>query len=133
MHHETQLHSQRGVTLIEVLIVVAILSLIAAGIAVAAYQQYEEAKKTHTRTMVRTLRRAVQGYRTLKGVAICPSFLELVEVGAVDEDSPVADPWGSPWEVECSGARVVVRSLGPDTTSETEDDIVAPARAAKAE
>jgi hypothetical protein len=55
----------------------------------------------------------------------CPTLddLEHTAGAAFDPATMRNDAWGSPFEIECQGARVRVRSLGPDRVRETPDDL----------
>lgn len=117
---------QRGVSLVEVLVVVAIMSLLAAAVGIAAYSHFEKVKQEHAATTAKALRQAVQAFWITGEGASCPTVKELARAGTIDEDSSPDDPWGSPWSITCNGTSVVVRSEGPDRSPNTEDDIRAP-------
>lgn len=55
----------------------------------------------------------------------CPTLDDLAHTpsAAFDPTTMRTDAWGSPFEIECQGARVRVRSLGPDRARETADDL----------
>jgi hypothetical protein len=55
----------------------------------------------------------------------CPTLDDLEHTpGAVFDPATMRnDAWGSPFELECQGARVRVRSLGPDRQRDTPDDL----------
>ncbi len=113
--------------LLEVLIVVAITSLIAGGVGVAAYEYFGKAKVTAATTSARSLRGSVKHWRSQAGETRCPTMSDLLSSGDLDEDSARVDPWGRPWRIDCEGARVAVGSDGPDRTENTGDDIRVPA------
>jgi general secretion pathway protein G len=117
---------QRGVTLIEVLVVVAIMALVDTGIAVAAFKFFQDAKVKDAGTNARALRGAVKTYWMVHESTACPSFEEMVSAGVLDEASSRTDPWGKPWHIECTDTAVTVLSDGPDRTPGTADDIRAP-------
>ena len=123
---EKQRSGCRGVTLMEVLVVVAIMSLIAAGVGIAAYEYWNETRVRTAMTDARTLRGAVKSWWVLTGNDGCPTVAQLVRGRVLDADSARADPWGSPWRIECSEGEVSVISDGPDRKAGTEDDIRAP-------
>jgi hypothetical protein len=112
--------------LVEVLIVVAIMSLVAGGVAVAAYKYYEYAKVQTATTNARAVRNGVKGWMMLFGGSECPTMPELIRRGGLDEDARRTDPWGMPWRIECSGGAVTVYSNGPDRERDTPDDIRVP-------
>jgi general secretion pathway protein G len=116
----------RGVTLLEVLVVVAIMSLIAAAVGVGAYKHWQHARLEAAAHGARTIRAAVQSSWIVTGTGDCPTVARLVAHGALDADSPQTDPWGKAWRIECSGDEVSVSSDGPDRIHRTEDDVRVP-------
>src|SRR5271154_283815 len=68
---------ERGVTLIEVMIVVVILGLIAGGVAVAVFPKFKEAQIKTTKTIAMELRRATEMWRGLHASDQCPSLEQL--------------------------------------------------------
>lgn len=54
----------------------------------------------------------------------CPTVSDLLVDGQLDRHKHVRDPWHMPYDVECSGDSVTVRSAGPDGDFRSEDDIV---------
>ncbi|MCU0654949.1 MAG: type II secretion system protein GspG [Polyangiaceae bacterium] len=116
----------RGVTLIEVLIVVAILSMIAAGVTVAVLPKFKEAAVKNTETNAREIRNAVQRWRGLRGGSDCPSISQLVQDKEIDSASKTDDAWGSPYKIACTEDDVIVSSPGPDKKEGSADDIVVP-------
>lgn len=113
-----------GVTLFEVLIVVAILAMVSSAIAVAALRYAERARTTHAKAQCATIRQAVQSY-LFEGGADCPSLDALLAARLLEANAGVEDPWGAPYRISCEG-EVTVRSSGPDRRGDTADDIVAP-------
>ncbi len=118
--------SRRGVTLVEMLIVVSIMAIVAGGVAVAAMKYWNRAREQTAKTNARGIRHAVKGWWLTQDELRCPSVGELMSAGVLDEDSPPQDPWGSPWHIECEDERVTVSSNGPDRQNGTADDIRVP-------
>jgi len=116
----------RGVTLIEVLIVVAILSLIAAGVTVAVFPKLKEAQVRTTEGNAREIRAAVNRWRGLKGGSDCPTISQLVQDKEIDSASKTDDAWGTPYKITCTEDDVIVVSAGPDKKEGTADDISVP-------
>src|SRR5262245_45244218 len=113
----------RGVTLFEVLIVVAILALVASGVAIAAVHFRKSATLRHAATNARVIRGAVKAWWIDHADTECPSVDQLVQGGMLERDSTRADPWGETYRVECADRDVTVISMGPDRKEGTEDDI----------
>jgi general secretion pathway protein G len=118
--------AKRGVTLFEVLIVVAIIALVAGGVAVGSFKYWIGSQKKVTESNARTLRRAVNFWRIEHDPRGCPTLQELHRDGVLDSDSPATDAWGTPWQIECSGESVTVTSHGPDRRAGSDDDIRVP-------
>ncbi len=123
----------RGVTLVEVLIVVAILSLIAGGVAIYAVPKYQEAQKTTAKTDAKTLVSVVETWKLdHPGTGgDCPTVEVLKNDKALKPDQNVNDPWGKPYKIVCSGDEFGVVSSGPDGKEGSEDDIWAGAKPTK--
>lgn len=115
--------ARRGVTLVEVLIVVAIMALIAGGVSFFVIPKLAEARKDTARTATKDLRRVAVNYRALKGKD-CPTIQTLLDAKELDIDSPTKDPWNQTYKIVCDGDNIRVISFGPDEKEGTEDDIV---------
>lgn len=113
-------------TLIEILVVIAIITLVSAGIAVQAMKHFRDAKVTTAANSARSLREAAKGWWLSHDDTTCPSLDDLMKEGLLDEDSPKHDPWNKPWHIECAGNAVTVSSDGPDQERGTTDDIRIP-------
>jgi general secretion pathway protein G len=120
----------RGVTLVEVLIVVAIMALISGAVALGVMQHFKKAKETTARTDAIAVREAVKAWWFMNESESCPTMTELVSSGVLDAISPKKDPWGSPWHIDCAGSAVTVSSDGADRTEGTADDIKVPPKTA---
>lgn len=115
----------RGVTLVEVLIVVAIMALIAGGVGFLILPRFRDAQKDQ----------ALQNARRIRGVAItfvalkpgdCPTIESLIAEKQLDGSQNTKDPWGGDYTITCEGVdEIIVSSPGPDQTEGNEDDIVA--------
>lgn len=121
----------RGVTLIEVLIVVAILSLIAASVSVAVLPKFRQAQVDTAKTNAREIRNAVNRWRATRGGTDCPTVSQLISDKEIDSASKVDDPWNSPFKIQCTDDDVLVTSPGPDKKDGTADDIMIPEKAGK--
>jgi general secretion pathway protein G len=117
---------KRGVTLIEVMIVVVILGLIAGGVAVAVFPRFKEGQVKTTRTSALELRRAVESWRGMKGGDTCPTIDQLKADKQIDTASKATDAWDQPFKITCEDDETIVMSLGPDKKEGTSDDIRVP-------
>src|SRR5687767_195351 len=123
----------RGVTLVEVLIVVAILSLIAGGVAIYAIPKYQQAQKDTAKTDAKTLVQVVETWKLNhpSGGGDCPTVEALKNDKSLKADQNTNDPWGKPYKIVCTGDEYGVVSAGPDGKENSEDDIWAGAKPAK--
>jgi general secretion pathway protein G len=118
--------SRRGVTLVEVLIVVAIIAMVAGGVAVFALPKYRDAQKTSAETGARVIRTAVQQWQASNNEVSCPTISQLVQEKTLDPGANTNDPWGSSYLLTCTEDDVTVTSIGPDRKKGTKDDIRVP-------
>ena len=123
----------RGVTLVEVLIVVAIIAMVAGGVAVFALPKYRDAQKTTAKTGARVIRTAVQQWQASNNEISCPTMSQLVQEKVLDPGANTNDPWGSAYVLTCTEDDVIVTSPGPDKKKGSKDDIKVPEGAAAAE
>jgi general secretion pathway protein G len=115
-----------GVTLVEVLIVVAIMALLASGVTFAILPKYKEAQVSTARTSAQVMRRAVQDWQRVNNEVTCPTVSQLVEGRHIDSGADLDDPWGQPWRLVCTEDEAFVQSNGPDKKEGTPDDISVP-------
>jgi general secretion pathway protein G len=120
----------RGVTLVEVLIVVAIMSLIATTVVVAVIPKFQGAQRDTALNSAREVRNAVTRWRATRGGDQCPTVPQLVADKEIDTASKTDDPWGSPFKIVCTEDEVIVTSLGADKKEGTQDDLSVPKAAA---
>ena len=116
----------RGVTLMEVMIVVVILGLIAGGVAVAVFPRLKEAQIKTTRTSAMELRRAAETWRGGHASDQCPTPEMLRSEKAIDPASKITDAWDDPFKITCEDEETIVRSWGPNKKEGDTDDIVVP-------
>lgn len=117
---------ERGVTLIEVLIVVAIMSMISAGVVVAILPRFRQTQIENTKTNAREVRAAVMRWRTMNSGSDCPTLSQLQKDKEIDSASKTSDAWDMPYKIACEEDEVVVTSAGPDRREATDDDIRIP-------
>jgi general secretion pathway protein G len=116
---------ERGVTLVEVLIVLAIMSLIAGGVVVAVLPRFSKAQVEATTNNARGIRDAVIRWKATGGEG-CPTVSQLVQDKQIDTASKTDDPWGTAYRIACTEDEVTVSSSGPDKKEGTGDDIIVP-------
>ena len=124
--------AKRGVTLIEILIVLAIVGLIAGGVAVVAIPKYAESQKNQAKIDARTLHPVAEKYRLDHPGQQCPTVEQLRADKELSAASKITDPWDTPYAIRCTDEDLYVLSFGPDKKEGTADDIRIPDDAAAA-
>jgi len=113
--------------------VVAILAMVAGGVAAFALPKFREAQKTTAKTGARVVRTAIQQWQAANNEVNCPTISQLVQEKHLDPGQSTNDPWGQPYTLVCTDDEVTVISAGPDKKKGSADDISIPERAANAE
>ena len=117
--------AQRGMTLIEIMIVVAIIGMLMGTVGVYAFKQFDKARVTDTRMVIKAIEQALVHFQT-DGTDSCPKTLNDLHAQKYLTKDPV-DAWGSellfkcPGEHNKDGADIV--SKGKDKQESTPDDI----------
>jgi general secretion pathway protein G len=118
--------AQRGVTLIEILIVLAIVGMIAGGIAVYAIPKFQKAQIDSTKTSAIALHEAAEMWRTTHA-GECPTADRMKAEKELSSASKTTDAWEQPFKIDCPDENTTnVLSFGPDKKEGTADDIRVP-------
>ena len=123
--HSGAAQSQRGMTLIEIMVVVAIIGLLMGTVGVVAYNRFQKAKLTNAKMIVKNMQDALVHY-AMDNRDPCPTDLhELYKQKYINKEP--ADPWGEALIFKCPGENDTeaadISSKGPDRKEGTEDDI----------
>jgi general secretion pathway protein G len=115
----------RGMSLIEIMVVLAIISMILGGIGVMAFNRFKDAQLEQAKNQTVQIQQAVEQYMMQKR-GKCPKSLQDVKAaGFINKVSK--DPWGNDYELKCPGEQLTnsvdVVSAGPDGEFGTPDDI----------
>jgi len=114
-----------GFTLLEVMIVLAIIGLIAGGIGVTVFNQFKKGQVKIAKTTVGEISGAVQQYM-MENNSECPKGMEDL-VAKKNLKKLIKDPWGKDFVLKCPGANDTdgadITSSGPDKQEGTADDI----------
>jgi general secretion pathway protein G len=114
-----------GFTLLEVMIVLAIIGLIAGGIGVTVFNQFKKAQVKTAKATTGEISSAVQQYM-MENNSECPKGMEDL-VAKKNLKKLVKDPWGKDFVIKCPGQNDTdgadIISSGPDKQEGTADDI----------
>jgi general secretion pathway protein G len=118
-----QRRRSRGMTLIEIMVVITILGLIAAAVGVAVIPQLNQARIDRARLDIKNIQNAMKLYYTKKGnyPDTATGLRGLVEMQALEQIP--RDPWNNEYVYLNEGGKPVITSNGPDGTSGGGDDI----------
>lgn len=109
--------SERGMTLIEIMIVLTIMAAVMAGVMVSINSGRQNSNINRTRTMATTVLGHVETERILD-----PRAQPNIDALGLAE-SQTHDAWGNKFRIEYSGQTVNVISAGPDGSMGGGDDI----------
>jgi general secretion pathway protein G len=113
----------RGVTLVEVLIVVTIMALIAGGATLMVFPEFKKARIKNAVVGASTIKTAAELFRELDSTSdTCPTIQELVSAKKID-GKKIDDPWGQPYRIKCEESDIHVVSSGNDRKENTPDDV----------
>jgi general secretion pathway protein G len=114
--------AQRGVTLVEVLIVLAIMAIIAGGAVTLVFPRLKESRVKQTVLSAGVIKTAAQSYMHLDSAGGCPTIKDLVDGKQID-GKKTDDPWGMQFKIACDGDEITVTSSGQDKKDGTPDDV----------
>jgi len=123
--------AERGTTLVEVLIVVAIIAMVAGGVAFFAFPKFEESRGKAAMTGARVIRGAAQNWQMSNDG--CPTISQLIQDKQLDKAQDTNDPWGGDYTIVCTDDDIVVSSDGKDKKKGTADDVSVPKAASAGE
>ena len=113
--------AQSGMTLIEIMIVMVIMALIAAGAGFAIVPQLTKAKVKSTQQDAKAIAAAAEMYMAEN--TGCPNVDKLVGAKILNKKNHTKDAWDNEFTIECDEDGPVVRSAGPDGQMGNDDDI----------
>jgi general secretion pathway protein G len=116
----------RGMTLIEIIVVITILSLLMAAVGVAVIPQLDKAKQDTARMDIGNLQTALKTYYAKKGNYPDTGSGLKVLVDSQILDRPAVDPWGHDYVYMNEGGKPVIISYGRDGSpggTELDEDI----------
>lgn len=117
---------EAGFTLLEIMVVLAIIALLAGGVGAAVFRQFKKAQTSTARLRVKAARDATSQFM-IDNSSTCPRGIEdLVNQKYLDRNN-AKDPWGKDLVFRCPGTQDTdsadISSSGPDKQDGTPDDI----------
>jgi general secretion pathway protein G len=116
----------RGFTLLEIMVVLAIVALIFGGIGAAVFSKYKKAQVMGAKLRVKAVREANAQYM-MDNSNNCPRGIDDLVAQKYLDKGNAKDPWGKDMLFRCPGTNDTdnadVVSAGPDKQEGTADDI----------
>ena len=104
----------RGMTLIEIIVVITILSLLMAAVGIAVIPQLDQAKVDRARLDIANINNALKTYYAKKGnYPDTGAGLKAVVDAQILEKMPT-DPWDHEYQYLLEGGKPVIKSYGKD-------------------
>jgi general secretion pathway protein G len=115
----------RGMTLIEIMVVVAIIGMLMGTVGVYAFGRLEKARVTDTKLVIKNIENALVQFQT-DNTDSCPKSLSDLYTQKYLTKEPL-DAWGQPLSFKCPGEHNTdgadIVSKGKDKQEGTQDDI----------
>jgi prepilin-type N-terminal cleavage/methylation domain-containing protein len=118
---------QRGLTLVEIMITIAIISMVSAAVAVGVMKAQKNASIGVARTACNTIRSATLQWKAVHPGEDCPTVEQLKSGGDLDRGFNIRDPWNATYRLSCDSDEITCSSNGPDKKEGTDDDVITPA------
>jgi general secretion pathway protein G len=107
--------AQRGMTLIEIMIVIIIMAMIATGVSLGVMKALESSREDEAHIGACTVRNAATLFMA-RNPNQCPTMEDLAR-DYLDDEKSVVDPWEREFVIEC-GEKLRVYSTGKDGNEE---------------
>jgi general secretion pathway protein G len=117
---------ERGLTLVELVIVITIIGVLTAAISIGVMQAQKRANLGAAKTACNTIRQATMQWKAVHPAEDCPTVDQLKTEKDLDTGFSSKDPWGGAFKVSCDSDEITCTSAGPDRKEGTDDDIHVP-------
>jgi len=121
--HAIRRAPKHGFTLLEIMVVIALISLLTTGVAVGALKMLRDAEDEQAKTNAAALAAAAEAFIIGHGSEECPTPEEMQRDGVLSSRSKTEDPWGTPYRIQCEPNYAIAISAGRDGIFDTGDDI----------
>ena len=115
-----------GFSLLEIMIVLALIGMIGAGVAVVINKSFQRAKEKIAKERIKEISQGVTTFM-IDSNNTCPKSLDDLVAQKYVSKGSAKDPWGKDFVLRCPGQNDVdgadVISAGPDKQDGTADDI----------
>ena len=115
-----------GFSLLEIMIVLALIGMIGAGIAVVVNNSFQKAKVKIAKERIKEISQGVTTFM-IDSNNTCPKSLDDLVAQKYVAKASAKDPWGKDFVMRCPGTQdpdsADVISSGPDKADGTQDDI----------
>jgi general secretion pathway protein G len=118
--------ASRGLTLVELVIVITIIGVLTAAISVGVMAAKKKADVGTTNTACNSVRSASILWKNSHPGDECPTIDQLRQEGLLERGFSPKDPWGNQFKVACDSDDIMCSTAGPDRKEGTEDDIHVP-------
>lgn len=116
----------RGLTLVELVIVITIIGVLTAAISVGVMKAKKTADIGTAKTACNSIKSATVLWRNAHPDQECPTVEALKKEKFLDTGFTPKDAWGNSYKVACDADEIVCSTAGPDRKEGTEDDIIVP-------
>jgi general secretion pathway protein G len=118
--------ASRGLTLVELVIVITIIGVLTAAISIGVMKAQKRANEGAAKTACSTVRQATMQWKAVNPSSDCPTVEQLKTEKDLDTGFNLKDPWGNVYKLSCDSDEITCSSAGPDRKEGTEDDIRVP-------
>jgi general secretion pathway protein G len=118
--------ASRGLTLVELVIVITIIGMLTAAISVGVMAAKKKADVGTTNTACNSVRSATILWKNVHPGDECPTVDDLKHEGLLERAFNSKDPWGNQFKIACDVDEITCTTAGPDHKEGTEDDIQVP-------
>jgi general secretion pathway protein G len=122
----TRRAAARGLTLVELVLVITIIGVLTAAISVGVMRAKKTADVGTAKTACSSVKSATLLWKNAHPDLDCPTVEQLKKERFLDTGFTPKDAWGNPFKVVCDADEITCSTAGPDRKEGTDDDIIVP-------